>query len=354
MKRLGVLLAVAAVTVGSACSSVTDRAAATVGDTRITADELEREVEVILDNDTYREALEQSYGSAVRGSAKGSFQTAFVAQVLKFRVLYELLEQELDRRGVEITDDDLAQGKEETESQFSGLPDGEKVLKSFPSWYRRQLDRQSALFFAAQRAIEADLDDPEAYYEANREEFVQACVAHLLVSTQDRPEAEARARAEELLQRLRAGEDFAAVAREASDDSTKANGGDLGCAGRGQYVEEFEAAVFEDAEVGEVFGPVSTQFGEHLILVRSRELPAYDAIREEVEMALGRAGQEALDAFATDATCAGDVDIEIDPRYGTWDRSLCTQEGGFPEIALPAQPTTTVGPVPSGPIQFEE
>ena len=70
--------------------------------------------------------------------------------------------------------------------------------------------------------------------------------------------------------RLEAGEDFAALATELSDDpGSKTQGGDLGFFGRGQMIAEFEEAAF-NAQPGEVVGPVKTNFGYHLIRVEER------------------------------------------------------------------------------------
>lgn len=63
---------------------------------------------------------------------------------------------------------------------------------------------------------------------------------------------------------------FAEAARQSSiDESNKMQGGELGWFGRGRMVAEFERAAF-DAPVGQVVGPVQTQFGQHLVLVESR------------------------------------------------------------------------------------
>ena len=79
-------------------------------------------------------------------------------------------------------------------------------------------------------------------------------------------EAEAR----DLKKRLKQGEDFAALARKASiDTSTKSRGGDLGVLRRGQTVPEFEKALL-NLKVGEVSDPVQTQFGCHLIKLTER------------------------------------------------------------------------------------
>jgi parvulin-like peptidyl-prolyl isomerase len=79
-----------------------------------------------------------------------------------------------------------------------------------------------------------------------------------------------RAKAEEVLAKLRAGGDFAALAKEHSGDpSNKDNGGDLGWFGRGMMVKPFEDAAFA-LKPGELSGVVETQFGYHIIKLEER------------------------------------------------------------------------------------
>lgn len=86
-----------------------------------------------------------------------------------------------------------------------------------------------------------------------------------------RDDAATLALANELRARILAGEDFAALAAEYSDDFGSAqNGGDLGWFGRGMMVAPFEEAAFSLA-VGEVSEPVQTDFGYHLIEVVERD-----------------------------------------------------------------------------------
>ena len=77
------------------------------------------------------------------------------------------------------------------------------------------------------------------------------------------------AKAEELRQRVLAGEDFAALAQEFSKCPSGQRGGDLGPFSKGQMVPEFEQAVLTQ-EIGKVGAPVKTQFGYHLIVVTER------------------------------------------------------------------------------------
>jgi len=79
-----------------------------------------------------------------------------------------------------------------------------------------------------------------------------------------------KAKAEDVLAKLRAGGDFAALARENSvDTSNKDNGGDLGWFGRGMMVKPFEDAAFA-LKPGELSGLVETQFGYHIIKLEER------------------------------------------------------------------------------------
>jgi len=89
----------------------------------------------------------------------------------------------------------------------------------------------------------------------------RAQARHILVADQQA--------AEDLKTKIENGADFAAVAREHSTCPSKAQGGDLGEFGPGQMVPEFDKVVFS-AEVGQVHGPVQTQFGYHLIEITSR------------------------------------------------------------------------------------
>jgi len=87
----------------------------------------------------------------------------------------------------------------------------------------------------------------------------------------ERNDADALALAQEIRERLLAGEDFAALAAEYSDDSgSGANGGDLDWFGAGAMVAPFEEAAFS-LEVGEISEPIKTQFGYHIIEVIEKD-----------------------------------------------------------------------------------
>lgn len=133
--------------------------------------------------------------------------------------------------------------------------------------------------------------DIEAFYTANKDrrfttpERVQA--RHILFSPgpNDSAEdtAEVRKEASAVLEKVRAGEDFAALATDHSQDTaTAANGGDLGFFPRGRMVKPFEDEAFRLA-VGEVSDLVETQFGYHIIKVEAKEPAAVRPLEEVTE-----------------------------------------------------------------------
>lgn len=92
--------------------------------------------------------------------------------------------------------------------------------------------------------------------------MAQAAARHILVDSEEA--------CLDLKKQIEAGEDFAALAAEHSSCPSGKSGGALGTFQPGQMVPEFDAVVFGDGAVGEVQGPVKTQFGYHLVEVTQR------------------------------------------------------------------------------------
>ena len=140
--------------------------------------------------------------------------------------------------------------------------------------YRLPEQREAAylLIDPAQLAAKVPADEAaqRAWYEEHKEEYTQpeqVHARHILVKTEGRTDAEAQKILEGARARLAKGEDFAALARELSEEpAAKTSGGDLGFFGRGQMVPAFEEAAFS-APPNTLAGPIKSDFGWHLIQV---------------------------------------------------------------------------------------
>ena len=140
-------------------------------------------------------------------------------------------------------------------------------------------------------SLPVDEDALTTYYETHRSEFMapeQRRVRHILLTPDgsgDEADAAALARAEELLEKLRAGADFAELAQaHSADPGSGAAGGDLGLVGRGLMVEAFEETAFS-LEPGVVSDPVRTEFGYHLIEVTevvTEQVVTFEEARDRV------------------------------------------------------------------------
>ncbi len=118
----------------------------------------------------------------------------------------------------------------------------------------------------------------------------QRRASHILLETSASfSDEQARAKLEELRQRILAGEDFTALAREFSRDTGSANsGGDLGFAGKGVYDSAFEKALFA-LKTDELSAPVKSSFGWHLIRltdVQQGEVPSFEQLKAKLEREL--------------------------------------------------------------------
>ncbi|MGE5232899.1 MAG: peptidyl-prolyl cis-trans isomerase [Acidobacteriota bacterium] len=154
--------------------------------------------------------------------------------------------------------------------------------------------------------------DARAYYDQHKDEFnqeEQVHARHILILPNDkRTDAQAKALLEQAKAKLEKGADFAALAKELSEDpGSKDRGGDLGYFGRGRMVKEFEDAAFA-AKPGEIVGPIKSEFGWHLIKVEDHRpggLRPFEDVRLQIETRLrGERAQTAAEAKAGELSTA--------------------------------------------------
>jgi parvulin-like peptidyl-prolyl isomerase len=332
---------VAIALLASACGDVVDSPAATVAGTRITAADLNDELDAIADNGAYVEALG---GVQVAGGGTGTRDAEFVARILTVQIYYQLVEDELARRDITIGSAELDAVRPDAVEQAGG----QEVFDDFPAEYQDALVRRLAQVSTLDAAIGEPFQGPGAaqrIYDERPELFERRCVRHILISAQGTDPVAARAQIESIRRRIEAGEDFAVVAAAESDDGSAAQGGSLDCTTRGSFVEEFDEVAWS-LPVGDLSEPVETQFGFHLIQVTDEQVPALAEIGPQVDQALAQAAQEEFGAWLVGATAEADVDVN--PRFGTWVPGDPSTAGDVGRVEPPAG-STSAGSDATGP-----
>ena len=137
---------------------------------------------------------------------------------------------------------------------------------------RLQMMLQHARVVAQKYAV----DKLQEKMKANDEEVNAYLTSHPELDT----DTKNRAKAEEVLKRARAGEDFGKLAQEFSTDGSKDKGGDLGWFGHGDMVPEFEQAAYA-LKPGEISDVVQSKFGFHIIKLEERKNETKDGKTEE-------------------------------------------------------------------------
>jgi len=199
-----------------------------------------------------REKLEQILTAGIEPSPS-QVRQAFAKQNQEFRVRYAYFDSEAIATG-EIDEDELKTFFEEASTSFENPERRQAEYMMMP------LDLEAVVLTEEQIAERMELI-PEV-------ERVRA--SHILFKIPPGgDDSEARVKAEAALKRIRAGEDFATLARELSEDTSAADGGDLGFFTRGEMVAEFADVAFGQ-ESGVISEPVSSPFGVHLIHTTSR------------------------------------------------------------------------------------
>ncbi|MBP7125877.1 peptidylprolyl isomerase [Myxococcota bacterium] len=214
----------------------------------------------------------------------------------------ELLAQEIQRQGIQVTEAEIDaefekyRGRFKSEEQFNSyLTHGKTTIEEI----RARLRSSLALTKLLQKLGRLDVPEEEvrqAYQTGikmyTEPEQVQA--RHILIKVAENAPADqveaARKKAMEALKKVRGGEDFGNVARTHSDDAmSKEKGGDLGFFRRGVMVPKFEEAAFA-MQPGEMSKePVRTPFGFHIIQVTDRKaerVKPFEEVQDQIRESL--------------------------------------------------------------------
>ncbi len=301
LKRTAALvgLALALAAAPPARARVVERVAAVVGDSIVLASEVEERVAPMLaDVNQIRDP-----------DKRAARATALRREVLDRLIDDELILQQATELKLSISNEQVDASIEEIKKQ-NNLNDEQlrealrgqgMTMAAYRADLRRQLLRFRVLNIAVGSRVNISDDEVRAYYERHMKDGsnVQVRASHVFIAIPDGADAqvvaEKQALAQKILERAKAGEDFAKLAREASDDAaTRADGGDLGYFGKDMLPKSIEEIVFA-MQVGEVRGPIRADRGFHVIKLVDRKLKdakPFDEVKDDIRMQLRQKDME--------------------------------------------------------------
>ncbi len=210
------------------------------------------------------------------------------------------------RAGIQPTDAEL-------QAQFSAHADSYRIPE------KRRVRYLAIDADALRSKVTVTPEEVEARYKENIQTYStpdQIRASHILFKTEGKDEAAVRKLAESVLAKAKAGADFAALAKQYSDDdSNKNNGGDLDYFGKGSMVKEFDDVAWA-MKPGQISDLVKTQFGLHIIKLVDKKAATTRTLAEvkpqlEDQLRMEKAqveAQKTADAIAGEIKAAADLD----------------------------------------------
>ena len=249
--------------------------------------------------------------------------------VLDDMISYKLLQQEAKARKIAVPDAEIEAQVAQIRGQFQNEQQFQQALAAQKMTVQGIRD-EARSGISVDKLVEAEVGSksavkPEAitdFYNKNLVKFQQGPrvrASHILISVPENADAAAKqaakTKADGLLKDIKAGKDFATLAKENSGDPGSAQqGGDLGFFEPGQMVPQFDKVAFT-LKPGEVSDVVETQFGYHIIKVVEKQnarLIPIDEAKPQIEQYLGQQNrQEQTEAFVSTLKAKAKIEILI-------------------------------------------
>jgi peptidyl-prolyl cis-trans isomerase SurA len=299
--RRSFILALAALllTPVAARARVVERVAAVVGDSLVLASEVEDRVGPLM----------VDVNHITDPDKRAARATALRHEVLERLIDDELILQQANELKLSISSEQVDASIEEIKKQNSLTDDQLRealrtqgmTMAAYRADLRRQLLRYRVLNIAVGSRVNISDDEVRSYYDRHMKDGsnVQVRAAHVFVAIPDGADtatvADKQAQAQKILERAQAGEDFAKLARETSDDAaTRNDGGDLGYFGKDMLPKAIEELVFA-MKVGEVRGPIRVDRGFHVIKLvdrKTKDPKPFDEVKDDIRMQLRQKDME--------------------------------------------------------------
>ncbi|MGZ4120865.1 MAG: peptidylprolyl isomerase [Actinomycetota bacterium] len=341
-----ILLLVVALS-ATACGTVFGSAVAVVNGRRVTDHDLQQEIVAIR-------------GSAPAGTSELDVERQAILQLIQ----NTLVDQVAEQRHIVPTATDIEQQLAQVRGQFQDEATFQQQLKAagltLPTLRERIKSQLIAEKLRAALATPITADEVRTVYEREKDQFRQLKVEHILFQVSGtKTDAQALKQAKDVLAQLKAGADFATLAKKLSDDQgTKAAGGkiDQWLTVADPNLDQTFAQAAWAATIGKPTNPVRSQFGYHIIVTLAKRIQPFSEVEPTLRQQLeSQAGDRALTDFAN--ALVAKATIVVNPRYGDWDaksQSIVAHEffrpapGESPSASPTPVVTLAPSPTPSG------
>jgi len=308
--KLILCLALPCALAGTACAQTFGNTAAVVNGHRVSLKQLQAEIPIIKASQTGQTL---SAEEATRQALIAAIENELFLEVAKQRKIVPT-KAAIDKR----LQDLRAQFQDEATFQQQVKAAGYTMSTLRSDFLFNNLITQS---LQTQLAPAVTAEQVQAVYTAQREQFRQVMVEHILFAVSaSKTEAQALKQANDALAQLKAGADFAALAKKLSDDpGSKANGGkiDQWLTVSDPNLDQAFAAAAWAAPIGKVTGPVKSSFGYHIIVTLKKRIQPLSEVEATIRQTLeNQVGTRAITDFVT--ALVKKATIVVNPRYGDW------------------------------------
>ncbi len=212
-------------------------------------------------------------------------------QALSRQIANIIIRQIAKEQGVSVTNEDIEDAKSTLFSQFESEAKAREELKEKYGWSMGVYTKKVIIPMLLEQKLAEHFQTRTDEEVQGYSQIEQVRASHILLKTTDETEADVQKLATELLQQLKDGADFSALALKYGTDATAQQGGDLGWFGKGVMIPAFEEVVFKLKEGQLNDQPLKTEFGYHIILKS------------------GKRFLRSFDEFLTDKIKEADIDL---------------------------------------------
>jgi peptidyl-prolyl cis-trans isomerase SurA len=207
-------------------------------------------------------------------------------EVLEQFITDKLLEAEVREAGIVVSDEDVTRYIEQVKKNNRLSDEDLKLalnregmtLAAYRASVKSELEKSEIIDRQVRRKVNITDEDVERYYKINSKNYrstERARIRHILLPLpEDAPPERVQSameKAKELYERIEAGEDFSALAREYSEGAGRTEGGEIGWVKKGSLILGIEEVAFQKLSVGQVSEPFRTSMGVHIVKLEGRE-----------------------------------------------------------------------------------